>query len=97
MHGFAQADVAAAGACILRMLGLHGSTAAACRAFSMLVMVALDDASFSLDFKLLLCAGVAVAPLFPPKKTADDYMRELRDFRDPVSYTHLTLPTKRIV
>ena len=90
LHGFAQGDVAATGACILWMLGLHGNTAAACRAFSMLVMLGLDARSFPPEGKVLLCAAVAVAPLFPPsKKTPTDYMRETRDFRalhkcDPV-------------
>ena len=90
LHGFAQGDVAATGACILWMLGLHGNTAAACRAFSMLVMLGLDARSFPPEGKVLLCAAVAVAPLFPPpKKTPADYMRETRDFRalhkcDPV-------------
>ena len=81
MYGFAQADVAAAGACILRMFAIHGSTAASCRAFSMLVVLGLDARSFSLEGKVLLCAVLAVAPLFPPKKTAADYVREWRVYR----------------
>ena len=47
LHRCALGDVAATGTCILWMLDLHGSTAAACRAFSMLVMLALDAMSFS--------------------------------------------------
>ena len=69
LHGCALGDVAATGTCILGMLAQHGSTAASCRAFSMLVMLGLDARSFSLEGKVLLCAVVAVAPLFPPKKS----------------------------
>ena len=69
LHGCALGDVAAAGTCILGMLAQHCSTAASCRAFSMLVVLGLDARSFSLEGKVLLCAVVAVAPLFPPKKT----------------------------
>ena len=81
MRGCALGDVAATGTCILRMLALHGSTAASCRAFSMLVMLGLDERSFSLEGKVLLCAAVAMAPLFPPRRAAADYMREVREFR----------------
>ena len=81
MRGCALGDVAATGTCILWMLALHGSTAASCRAFSMLVMLGLDARSFSLEGKVLLCAVAAVAPLFPPKKASADYMREWRDYR----------------
>ena len=89
LHGCALGDVAATGTCILGMLAQHGSTAASCRAFSMLVMLGLDARSFSLEGKVLLCAVVAVAPLFPPKIAAADYMREWRLYRaqhgsDPV-------------
>ena len=81
MRGCALGDVAATGTCILWMLTLHGSTLASCRAFSMLVMLGLDARSFSLEGKVLLCAVVAVAPLFPPKIAAADYMREWRLYR----------------
>ena len=81
MRGCALGDVAATGTCILRMLALHGSTAASCRAFSMLVMLGLDERSFSLEGKVLLCAAVAMAPLFPPRRASADYMREVREFR----------------
>ena len=81
LRGSALGDVAATGTCILRMLALHGSTAASCRAFSMLVMMGLDGSSFSLEGKVLLCAVVAVAPLFPPTKASAGYMREWRAFR----------------
>ena len=81
LRGCALGDVAATGTCILRMLALHGSTAASCRAFSMLVMLGLDARSFSLEGKVLLCAVVAVAPFFPPKKKSTDYMREWREYR----------------
>ena len=81
LRGCALGDVAATGTCILWMLGLHGSTAASCRAFSLLVMLGLDARSFSLEGKVLLCAVVAVAPIFPPKTTSADYMREWRDYR----------------
>jgi uncharacterized membrane protein len=81
LRGCALGDVAATGTCILWMLALHGSTAASCRAFSMLVMLGLDERSFSLEGKVLLCAVVAVAPLFPPRKAPADYMRQVRDFK----------------
>ena len=81
VRGCALNDVAATGTCILWMLGLHGGTAASCRAFSLLVMLGLDARSFSLEGKVLLCAVVAVAPIFPPPKTSTDYMREWRDYR----------------
>ena len=81
LRGCALDDVAATGTCILWMLALHGSTAASCRAFSMLVMLGLDERSFSLEGKLLLCAAVAMAPLFPPRRASADYMREVRDDR----------------
>ena len=89
LRGCALGDVAATGTSILWMLALHGSTVASCRAFSMLVMLGLDERSFSLEGKVLLCAAVAMAPLFPPRKASADYMREVREFRaqhgsDPV-------------
>ena len=62
------------------MLTLHGSTLASCRAFSMLVMLGLDGRTFSLEGKVLLCAAVAMAPLFPPRRASADYMREVREF-----------------
>ena len=81
MHGRALGEVAATGTCILWMLDLHGSTAASCRACSMLAMRALDARSFSLEGKVLLCAAVSVAPLCPPKKFPGEYMREWREYR----------------
>ncbi len=62
------------------MLGLHGSTAASCRAFSMLVMLSLDARFFSVEGKVPLCVVSALAPLFPPRKAPADYMREWRDY-----------------
>ena len=67
-RGCALNYVAATGTCILWMLGLHGGAAASCRAFSLLVMLGLDARSFSLEGKVLVCAVVAVAPIFPPPK-----------------------------
>jgi hypothetical protein len=44
-------------------------------------MLGLDARSFSLEGKVLLCAVVAVAPIFPPKETSAVFMREWRDYR----------------
>ena len=74
-------DVTATGTCILWMFGLHCSTAASCRAFSMLTMLSLDARWCSPEGKVLLCVVSALAPLFPPKKTSADYMRAERDYR----------------
>ena len=41
LRRYSLGDVAATGTCVLWMLGLHGSTAASCRSFSMLVMMGL--------------------------------------------------------
>ena len=81
LRGCALGDVAATGTCILWMLALHGSTVASCRAFSMLVMLGLDERSFSLEGKVILCAVVAMAPLFPPREASADYMLEVRDYK----------------
>ena len=54
LRGCALGDVAATGTCILWMLALHGSTAASCRAFSMLVLPGLDERPFSLEGKVIL-------------------------------------------
>ena len=43
-------------------------------------MLGLDERSFSLEGKVLLCAAVAMAPLFPPRRASADYMRERREF-----------------
>ena len=59
LRGCALGDVAATGACILWMLALHGSTAASCRAFSMLVMLGLDERVVSLGGKVLADAADA--------------------------------------
>ena len=61
-------DVTATGTCILWMFGLHCSTAASRRAFSMLTMLSLDARWCSPEGKVLLCVVSALAPLFPPKK-----------------------------
>ena len=61
------------------MLVLHGATGASRRAFSILVMLALDETSFSLEGKVVLCAVVAMAPLFPPRKASAVYMREVEN------------------
>ena len=72
---------ATGGACLLWMLGLHCSTASSCRAFSMLTMLSLDAGWCSPEGKVLLRLVSALAPLFPPKQTAADYMRAVRDYR----------------
>ena len=46
----------------------------------MLVMLGLDARLFSLEGKVVLCAVVAVSPLFPPKKSTADIMRERREY-----------------
>ena len=43
-------------------------------------MMGLVARSFSPEGKALLCAAAAVAPLFPPKKSSAEYMREVRDY-----------------
>ena len=44
-------------------------------------------------------ASVAAAKLYPEAKICfpGSLNRNVREFHNPVSYTHLTLPTKRIV
>ena len=56
---------------------------------------ALSDADGNLDqaFKLLREKGIAKAE----KKSSRDANEGLVAIKKPVSYTHLTLPTKRIV
>ena len=80
LRGYSLGDVAATGACILSMFAVHGSSAASCRAFSMLAMLGLDEWSLSLEGKVLSCAVVAVAPLFPPRRASDEYIEEVRDY-----------------
>ena len=80
LRGYSLGDVAATGTCILSMFAVHGSSAASCRAFSMLVMLGLDEWSLSLQGKVLSCAVVAVAPLFPPRKDFHKFMEEVRDY-----------------
>ena len=80
LRGYSLGDVAATGTCILSMFAVHGSSAASCRAFSMLVMLGLDEWSLSLQGKVLSCAVVGVAPLFPPRKDFHKFMEEVRDY-----------------
>ena len=80
LRGYSLGDVAATGACILSMFAVHGSSGASCRAFSMLVMLGLDEWSLSLQGKVLSCVVVAVAPLFPPRKDFHKFMEEVRDY-----------------
>ena len=67
-RGCASGDMAAGGACMLWILGVHASTTASCSAFTMLVMLGLDASVCSFEFKIALCAVSAVSPLFPPKR-----------------------------
>ena len=50
-----------------------------------------------LGFASLLLFGVTLANIFKVDKKLDNETEKMKETSDTVSYTHLTLPTKRIV
>ena len=66
------------GSCVLWMLGVHGGTRAVCRVYSVFIILGLDVTLVPFYVKVALSAGSMLAPLFPPKKTPEDYMLEWR-------------------
>ena len=80
MRGYSLGDVAATGTRMLSMLAVHGSSAASCRAFSMMAMLGLDEWPLSLEAKALSCVVVTVTPLFPSRRASGEYIEEVRDY-----------------
>ena len=57
-----------------------------------------EDYETMVPFQALQAVGHTVHAVCPDKKAGDTVATAIHDFEgDPVSYTHLTLPTKRIV